>query len=332
MQSKYTAVQEVETDLAGWFAEHQPHDEIRNLNMHMFVFNDAMEPTLIRPEGEGLHLRTHAYNQLLTKVGIPRDFVSKFMDTGEQQVASNIMIRAINFMIQNGKHKNGSLFRMMDGTEIRAIMSDRFEAYDNLQLVRDLIPFTEGAVVRWDHLDDETFHLSFTLPSTRTEVQVGDATEVGVHVSNSEIGLRSVTIAPYVYRLRCKNGLIGKSEDIYRFRHVGDGDRLGNLVRGAIHSTWQVATGMVNKMKVAVNKVIDSPTDYLQSFAKRNDISVGEFQNMMYSLLTSGEDNSNLLGITQSISFTANRVEGEAAYRYQQYASQLLNQGIESRV
>jgi hypothetical protein len=328
MQSRFNTVQEVEQDLAGWFAEHNPRDEIRNLNMHMFVFDPDMEPTFIRPEGVGLKLRKHAYNQLLLKLGIPRDFAQKFMSTGDTAAAGNIFIRAVNYMIQNGKQKNGCLFRMIDSSVIRAIQSDRYEAFDNLQLVKDLIPFTEGTTVRWHHFDDEIFHLSFTLPSTRTEVRVGDIVEIGVHVSNSEVGLRSVTIAPYIYRLSCRNGMIGKSEDIYRFRHVGDGDRLGNLVKGAIDATWQTATGLVDRMRTAVNKVIDAPMSYLESFAKRNDITQGEFQNMMDSLLTSGEDNGNLFGLSQSVSFTANRLEGEEAYKYQQYSTLILHQGM----
>ena len=54
----------------------------------------------------------------------------------------------------------------------------------------------------------------------RHEVQPGDVVEAGVVVTNSEVGLGSLSVQPLVYRLVCSNGLIVADHGL-RKTHVG---------------------------------------------------------------------------------------------------------------
>lgn len=321
-----TTLNEVEQAIKSWLEEHNPKDHIKNLSMHKFAFDQDMKPNLIDFNNEGFVLKEHAYKNLLNKIGIPVDYAKKLSNLNE--IGRKLIEFNANVLIQHGQHKNSSLFRMIDGNVIRSIHSDRYESYDCFPLIKDLIPYSEGTVVRRFSFEDDYFNLSLSLPMRGQEVKVGDIIEAGIHVSNSEIGLRSATIAPYIWRRTCSNGMIGKSEDVYRFRHIGNSDRIGELVRSAIEATYQNVTGLVAKMKHSVTRVIESPMDALEQFSKSNNITEADYKDMIDHLLLSGEDNSNLFGLVQSVSHVANAKEGEDACKFQQYSVMLLEQGL----
>ena len=57
-------------------------------------------------------------------------------------------------------------------------------------------------------------------PRLEAEVTPGDIVQAGVIISNSEVGLGSVSIQPLVYRLVCKNGMVVNDAQTRR-NHVG---------------------------------------------------------------------------------------------------------------
>ena len=54
----------------------------------------------------------------------------------------------------------------------------------------------------------------------QAEVSPGDIVQAGVIISNSEVGLGSVSIQPLIYRLVCSNGMV-VNEAAARRNHVG---------------------------------------------------------------------------------------------------------------
>lgn len=57
-------------------------------------------------------------------------------------------------------------------------------------------------------------------PRLQAEVSPGDIVQAGVIISNSEVGLGSVSIQPLIYRLVCSNGMV-VNEAAARRNHVG---------------------------------------------------------------------------------------------------------------
>lgn len=114
------------------------------------------------------------------------------------------------------------MIRTLDGTA-RALLSDRFRTLDNYDLAQAVLPALMGMKgIRFDNAQftDDRFYLKAVLPRIETEVKVGDAVQIGILVSNSEVGRGSLRVLPLVYRLRCLNGLI--CEDYgQRSYHVG---------------------------------------------------------------------------------------------------------------
>jgi hypothetical protein len=128
-------------------------------------------------------------------------------------------------------HKEGSSCPCV----IRAILSDTYAAVNNedvLETLLELIPNQRLGVQSWS-LDDEQMTLRLILDSDHP-ASLDDPLRVGLHVSNSEVGLKKVSISSLITRLVCSNGLVvnvGDLGGVHR-RHVG---RAQESLYGFVH-------------------------------------------------------------------------------------------------
>ena len=92
---------------------------------------------------------------------------------------------------------------------LRAVLSERYSPLDNATLLDELrVLLPDSYRVDWFGLQDESLHLRVVDPARTRELLPDDALTVGIHLVNSEVGMRSVTVDALVYRLVCTNGLI----------------------------------------------------------------------------------------------------------------------------
>ena len=77
----------------------------------------------------------------------------------------------------------------------------------------------QGARIESCELTDTRMYIKVVNERIQTEVVPGDIVQAGILISNSEVGMGSVSVKPLIYRLVCTNGMVadvgvGK-------RHVG---------------------------------------------------------------------------------------------------------------
>jgi len=106
--------------------------------------------------------------------------------------------------------------------KLRAIFTERYVPNDNLEVLQKLkvLGFKSNQEVHFT-LDDEILVVKFPNYDDEFRVARNDVIVPGVSVANSEVGLLSLSIETYFYRLACSNGLIslvsaGKS----KFKHI----------------------------------------------------------------------------------------------------------------
>ncbi len=128
---------------------------------------------------------------------------------------------------------------------VRAVLSDKYAPVDHLPLIETLerlAPQHELKVNSWS-LDDEVLTLRLLVDADHP-ASLDDPLRVGLHISNSEIGLGRISITALVTRLVCTNGLVVKVADlggIHR-RHVGRaGESLQEIALGALPLVLQEA-------------------------------------------------------------------------------------------
>ena len=63
--------------------------------------------------------------------------------------------------------------------------------------------------------------MSLSIPDGAKAFDIkGDKSKPGISISNSEVGLASLSISAFVLRLVCTNGLVAKSDVSASYRHV----------------------------------------------------------------------------------------------------------------
>lgn len=315
-----------------WVTTHQPADYISFLNTCMiqpYPEHCAIIPLpkaniqLATPLPSQMTLSPHALSQLINRIGYDEKIY--------RNLSTDINRLALNYL--NQKHEKATMtkFRVIDGNQIRAIFSDRYEEFDVLELLETIEPAVNDmdGQVRWYDSNDTVMHLAITFPNTATEIRKGDVVESGIWLSDSEVGFRSVTVGLYTYTLRCTNGLIAKSTDsFFRFRHIGDGDLIRQSIKEGINQILLKGNGILDKFKNAMNKAVKDRVDFMESICKDNQMTQAEFKQLILNMSGSGEDMDNLYGLTQAISYAANNQSGEDAYKTQTLALAALDKGL----
>lgn len=330
-ETKEKTLTEIVHGLEMWEAEHKPEDVMGRLPGFRFVYDTRLPavahggtsvPGLIPLGGISLpavQLMPHAHEQLCARLQYPVKLY--------QKLPGNLNDMNVNWLIQHGAYDSDVMIRMIDGSQGRAIMSAKFEPFDNLELLKLLEPFCGEAIVRW-HFDDlMTFHASLSFPKLRDEIRVGDIVERGIHVSNSEVGVRSVTIAGYVFRLRCKNGAVSTGGDgvAFRFRHVGDHERLMAAVQGALDSVMMETQGLIAAFKVALTERIADPYKMIEDLSKERQLTQEEYKAALDAYIAGAsqdpETQGTKFGVSQAFSAASAMTDGERRFEMQRLSA-----------
>ena len=156
-----------------------------------------------------------AHQQIATRLQIPFRYYQKMMVEEPSLLDENV-----NRWLKKSAERR--MIRALDG-RVRAFLSDRYRRLDNLELCAAVLPVIKemkGASIESCDVTESHLYLKVINKRMKAEVAVGDTVQAGFVISNSEVGLGSLTVEPLVYRLVCKNGMIVK-EDSQRKRHVG---------------------------------------------------------------------------------------------------------------
>ena len=129
------------------------------------------------------------------------------------------------------KENSRQMIRMFDLTDsqecfdyiARAFLSDKFKTFDNVDLLESTLPSLNESGANWQIVNsaitDKKLFVRF-----KSKTQVGEGANVGDHMangivlSNSEVGLGSVTVGQIVWTLACTNGM--QTENKTRSSHI----------------------------------------------------------------------------------------------------------------
>ena len=121
------------------------------------------------------------------------------------------------------------MLRTLDGVA-RAFLSDKYRRIDNFEIASAVLPIIssiDSATVESCELTDSRMYIKVVDPKTTAEIQKGDVVQAGVVITNSEVGMGSVSVSPLVYRLVCSNGMIAQDNAVRKY-HVGRTNTAGD--------------------------------------------------------------------------------------------------------
>jgi len=156
--------------------------------------------------GNAMPVTCTAYQQILTKIGIPSSFVKR--------CPNNLMAVNIRKML---KEHNKTPWRIrtrldVDGERyVRAVVTEKYKPLiDSDVLTRARDDSKDISNDPWDiKFSDDAMRATKTLDDTmHPTADVGDITKAGVEIINGTTGQVKFSIGMFLYRLVCSNGLV----------------------------------------------------------------------------------------------------------------------------
>ena len=182
----------------------------------MLITHDAGEEIDLDDCGSYL-LTDTAHGQLAEHVGIPKAYYDRLRSNSKRLLEANV-----NHWLCDDTRRR--MVRTLDG-EARAILSDRYRPLDNYDLAQAVLPaLASGAFkIVSSEITEKRLYLKAVTDRITAEVKTGDVVQAGITISNSEVGLGSLSVDPFALFLVCQNGMTMPDAASLRKVHVGRG-------------------------------------------------------------------------------------------------------------
>jgi len=198
-------------------------DFISPTNKLDVMFSAAGAASLVVDNAESFALTHHAQRQVGKRTKVPAKFWDMMAEgtPREREALSEVVNARLH------EHPEKRMVRTLDGSA-RAFLSDRYRILDNQQLAEIVLPalseiaVDSGLNIASCEITERKMYLKFIFPKVRAEVGLGDVVEAGAIIRNSEIGVGTLSIFPFVHRLVCLNGMVVGDHGMRKF-HLGRG-------------------------------------------------------------------------------------------------------------
>lgn len=271
-----------------------------------------------------LQINDIAHRQIGQCLGIPAKYYDKMR-------AENTALLATNVNTWFKSAPDTRMVRTLDGTA-RAFLSERYRRIDNAQVASAVLPIISSipdARVESCELTDSRMYLKVVNPRLTAEISKGDVVQSGIVISNSEVGMGSVAVAPLIYRLVCSNGMIAADSKVRKY-HVGrvneaDNDysiyrsetieaddhafllKVQDTVRAVVEH--EIFNGIVSRMREAKEAKIDAKVvpQVVELTSKDYSITDAESESILGYLIGGGD--LSLYGLANAVTRHAQDVE-----------------------
>jgi hypothetical protein len=237
---------------------------------------------------------------------------------------------------QNGPvHYNSPsrwLLRVKDD-QLRGVLSDRYSKLDNLPFLETLEPLLPSRLqAEWFALTNESMHLRLIDPTLSREVLRDDRIMVGLHISNSEVGKRSVTVDAIVWRMICKNGLIRlvKGKSLMQQKHISlTSYAMKRNLERAMGEALTTAAGLLEKMAQATETPVPDVEGAIEQLGVLWNLSEAFEQRIKDALLREpAQQQDKLYGLVNAITQAAQSLSPDGRYEMEAKAGNLMDSGF----
>jgi hypothetical protein len=257
-------------------------------------------------------LRTVAQRSIAWRLGIPFNYL--------QKCPPELQAEQMNHWIRHEKREQ--LFIRFDDQEVRAIFTPRYKPVDNFEVLARLdemgyIPDTQVQC----HYDAEFMLLS--IPDGKRSFKInGDKMTPGISISNSEVGLASLSVSAFILRLVCTNGMVSKTEISASYRHVST-----KILTELPQVFEKVADGLgkqKDRLKLSLESPVADPVATIDRFNRQ--FALGEREKEAVEFAWSQEAGETMFHVVNTYT-RASAMEGlpaESSFRLQRVGGEVL--------
>jgi hypothetical protein len=218
----------------------------------------------VKIAGEPHQLRPVAQRAISNRLGIPYPYL--------RRCPADVQALNLNHWIT--LERNEQLLFRFDGGDVRAVFTTKYIPVDNFEIMErlDTMGYKPETEVQC-YLDPE--FLSLSIPDGKKAFEIdGDRFKPGISISNSEVGLASLSIAAFVLRLVCSNGLVAKSEVSASYRHVST--KILSEFPLTMDKVSMELGAQRSQFKLSMESPVDDPTATLASFNRQFNLNAPE--------------------------------------------------------
>jgi len=283
---------------------HDKFIEVREISFH------SLETISISDEPH--RLKPIAQMGISARLGIPFHYLRK--------CPPDIQRLNLNHWLEH--ERNEELFFRFNGDDIRAIFTPRYIPTDNLEVLNKLksLDYPLDAKVQ-SSIDDE--FMMVNIPDGRQSFTVnGDRMTPGISVSNSEVGLASLSIAAFVLRLVCTNGMISKTQVSASYRHIS------TKILSELPKVFENVAGELGKKKdqfrLSIESRVEHPEMTIKSFNNQFQLSKDEKKAVEWALpLEFGQTMFHVINVyTKAAQYP--ELSADSGYKLQKVAGTIL--------
>jgi hypothetical protein len=226
----------------------------------------------------------------------------------------------MNYWIEH--EKNEELFARFDGNSVRAIFTPKYKPVDNMDVILEIygMGYRPETQVQC-HLDDEFMSLSIMDGEKVFEIN-GDRFRPGVSISNSEVGLASLSISAFILTLRCTNGLVSKTELSATYRHVST--KILNEFPEILDKVSVELGRQRHQIGLSMESPMDDPLKTIESFNRQFGLNKDEQKAVEWAWPQEAGDTmfSVIQAYTRAAQFDS--LPAESSYRLQRVGGNIL--------
>ena len=278
--------------------------------------NGALEFT----NGDGLaaySLSEVATSQMCQKLEIPVKYYRRLPDEMKATVA--------NFDI--GRLNGHSYLLRGKRDWIRAFLSSDYVAYNNSEIaevVEGLL--AKGNVSVKDFVLEETNMFLKLISEDIWDMESG--LKAGILIGNSEVGMGSVSVEPFVFRKPCTNDLIVSREKSFRHAHIHlTSHELTRRMAEAVSDGFRVASSVLDVFLKAREEPIEDPLAAIRKIAEARQFSQKLTDEVVSSYLV--EPEANRFGVINAFTNAAQKLGPLQRIEMERFAGTLLETSLQ---
>ena len=300
------------------------------------TWDRVVDPSELRMHGGELYLsqlaqpskhlkpNTWAEGQLCSKLGIPVTYFRRCPPILKDSQFEYWM----DHLYSESRGRTPRLLLRGSEDTLRGVLSERYTCIDNLALIRAIEPLQSiGFAVKGFELTDVSFHLRLVDPTSYQDAGHDDPLFAGIHISNSEVGMRTLSVDALVYRQVCTNGLVRlvKNKSIYARKHIGKSpaDLIG-IVREASVQALALGGKSVSALLQSKEKHVADPEAMAIDIAKSWSLSELVQEGIIHQLSVEPDPNTTY-GLINAITAVAQTQTPDERFRIESLAGSLLN-------
>ena len=212
----------------------------------------------------------------------------------------------------------------------RAFLGNHYNPMDNFDLLENILPKlnNSGCELKSCEITESRLYIHGVFPKIEGEVKQGDVVQAGIQIRNSEVGMGSLQVNPWIYRLVCSNGMRVADAGVRRY-HAGrdlvkdhdiDAKIFTDKTRKATDKAfWLQVSDIVDSVldQTRFEGVLESyreahgikvePVEAVKEVTKRYDLTEGESGSVLQHLAGGGD--LSVWGLANAITTQAHETE-----------------------